>query len=122
MISAQIDTAVSSGVRPPMSSPIGARIRAEPLVGHTRLAEPLDTLARGCAAIPSRRGTHIRRQRADDRGHVELGVVGEHTDRIAHTELVADLLEVPVGPIVHDLVGHREPLRASRTPPTRRRR
>ena len=37
-------------------------------------------------------------------------VVREHADRVARPELVADLGEVAVGPVVDDLVGHREPL------------
>ena len=110
MISAQIAIAVSSGVRAPMSSPIGAITRCELLVGDTRLVEPLDpsrVRAPGShrAEIPD-----AGRQRADDRGHVELGVVGEHADCVVTTEAVADLREVAVGPVVHDFVGHRESL------------
>ena len=37
-------------------------------------------------------------------------VVGQHAHHIARTELVADLGEVAVGPVVDDFVGHREPL------------
>ena len=50
------------------------------------------------------------RERPDDGGHVELAVVGEHAHRVTRAEVVADLLEVAVGPLVDDLVGHREPL------------
>jgi hypothetical protein len=35
-------------------------------------------------------------------------VVREDTHRVPRTEFVTDLLEIPVGPVVHDLVGHRE--------------
>ena len=44
------------------------------------------------------------------RRHVELGVVGEHAHRVARPELGTDLLEVAVGPLVDDVVGHREAL------------
>ena len=37
-------------------------------------------------------------------------VVGEHADDVARSEPGADLGEVSIGPLVHDLVGHREPL------------
>ena len=47
-------------------------------------------------------------QGADDGGHVELVVVGEHADGVAGTQLVADAVEQAVGPVHHDLVGHRE--------------
>ena len=43
---------------------------------------------------------------AIDGGHVELGVVGEHADGVARAEAVADLGQVAVGPVDHDLVGH----------------
>src|SRR5262249_41094018 len=53
---------------------------------------------------------HVRGQRADDGGYVELRVVGEHAHRVAWTELLPDLLQVPVGPVVDDLVGEGEAL------------
>ena len=37
-------------------------------------------------------------------------VVREHAHRVARPELGADLGEIAIGPVVHDLVGHREPL------------
>ena len=76
---------------------------------------------RACAASPSRRGSRRRSASAATiAGTSNLRVVGEHAHRVARPELVADLGEVAVGPVVDDLVGHREPLRRSRTPRARR--
>ena len=110
MISAQIATAVSSGVRAPTSSPIGDITRAISASSRPVLAQALDaTLVRPARAhraeVPD-----VGLHRGRDRGHVELVVVGQHAHRVARSELVADLGEVAVGPVVHDLVGHREPL------------
>ena len=48
MISAQIETAVSSGVRAPRSRPIGDISRCESAVGHARLAQ---ALASACSCV-----------------------------------------------------------------------
>ncbi len=82
----------------------------ELVVGDARLPEALGAPAVGLARAHRAEVPHAGRQRADDRRHVELAVVGEHADRVARTELVAHLLEVAVGPLVDDLVGHREAL------------
>ena len=87
MISAQIETAVSSGVRAPMSSPIGRHDPRELGVGR----RPPRAAARLRSACVRRR-THraevadIGGERGDDGGHVELGVVGEDADRVAWAE------------------------------------
>ena len=66
MISAQIDTAVSSGVRAPMSRPIGAWIRARLVVGDAGLAEALRPLGVRRPRAHGARGTR-RRSRASRR-------------------------------------------------------
>ena len=56
MISAQIETAVSSGVRAPMSRPMGAMIALELLrVGDAHLGQALHAAWRGSCGCPSRR-------------------------------------------------------------------
>ena len=124
MISAAIDTAVSSGVRAPRSSPIGedsrpissfdspaSRSRASPLLVGAPRAHRADVGDRQ----PQR---HLQQR------DVELRVVGEHAEHRALVDPAGvDLgLQVAVRPLDDHLVGVGEPLRASRTPAGRRRR
>ena len=91
-----------------MSRPIGDITRAISSSVDARLAQPLDpTLVRAARAHRAE-VADPRLHRRHDRGHVELVVVGQHADRVARTELVADLREVAIGPVVDDFVGHRE--------------
>ena len=110
MISAQIDTAVSSGVRAPTSRPIGDRTPGELDVGEPRLAQPLDALFVRAPAAHRSEIPHVGSNARHDRGDVELGVVSEHAHRIARPERVADGGQEPIGPVVHYLVRHRKPL------------
>ena len=83
MISAQIDTAVSSGVRAPRSSPIGARMRASAGLVDPRLAQPRDAVGVGAPAAHGAEVADLGGERGHDGGDVELGVVGEHAHRVA---------------------------------------
>ena len=111
MISAQIETAVSSGVRAPMSSPIGAMIRARLGVVDARLGRSRSTrsawVRRDC---PSRRGSRRRcRSAATMAGTSNLwSWVSTHTASRGPS-VGADPLEQAVRPVDDDLVGHREP-------------
>ena len=88
--------------RPPSPPACGRRCRARsaPCTRASsasvdaRLAQPLDALVVGAARAHRAEVADLGRERADDRGHVELGVVGEHAHRVARPELVADLREV----------------------------
>ena len=109
MISAQIEMAVSSGERAPMSRPIGAMIRARSTGSvDAHLGQPLHPLGVGLPRAHHAEVADSVRQRALDGRHVELVVVGEHADGVAWTERRADPLEQAVGPVDDDLVGHRE--------------
>ena len=84
MISAQIDTAVSSGVRAPMSRPMGAMMRAEVGVGRRPpRASRASAVVVGAAAAHRPEVADVGGERGHDGGHVELGVVGEHAHRVA---------------------------------------
>ena len=84
-------------------------------VGEPRLAQPLDRGPRASGASPSRRCTRPwSRTAATIAGTSNLwSWVSTQTRRAA--ELGADLVEVAVGPVVHDLVGHREPRTVANT-------
>ena len=114
MISAAIETAVSSGVRAPRSSPIGLDSRLSSAVGQPRRRAAGPSGRRGCAATPSRRRRRPRQpQRHLEQRDVELRVVGEHADHGARVERARLGLrrQVAVRPVDDDLVGGREPRR-----------
>ena len=110
-ISAAIDTAVSSGVRAPRSSPIGEDSRVQVGVLHARLAQPLEPVVVGA---PRAHGSHVGDLRHPqchlEQRHVELRVVGEDAhDRARVDPAGLDLDgEVAVRPLDDDLVGGRE--------------
>ena len=109
MISAQIDTAVSSGVRAPMSSPIGEWSRSSCIrVVHAGFGQPLHPLVVGRPAAHHPDVADPRGERAEQRRHVELRVVGEYADRVARAERRAALVEHRRRPGDEHLVGHRE--------------
>jgi hypothetical protein len=71
--------------------------------------EPLVALLRGAAGAHGAEVADVGRQGGHQRGDVELGVVGEHADRVAGAEVGPDLVQQAVGPVHDDLVGQREP-------------
>ena len=109
MISAQIATAVSSGVRPPRSRPMGARRRARSS-GRSMpsSARRLEAAFVGAAAPHHAEVADLGGQGAHDGRDVELGVVGEHADGVERAEAGPDLVEHLLGPVDHHLVGGRE--------------
>ena len=109
MISAQIATAVSSGVRAPRSRPIGRVQARQRRVVDAGLAQPLDAVGVGAPAAHGAEVADVGGERGDDGRYVELVVVGEHAHGVARRERAADLLEEAVGPVDDDLVGQREP-------------
>ena len=95
-----------------------ARPDVEPDRGHDpleagvvdpRLSEARDAVGVRASAPHRPEVSDARAERRHDRGHVELHVVGEHAHRVARSERRTDAREVTVGPVAHDLVGHREP-------------
>lgn len=80
MISAAMDTAVSSGVRAPRSRPTGEARRASPSLVHPGLPQPGEPVGVGPAAAhhPDVRGGGP--QRRGEQRHVELRVVGQDAD------------------------------------------
>src|SRR5437763_9806903 len=89
--------------------PDGAHHPGQVLVGGTRLPQPFDPFA---VRAPRAHGADVAGvggQGGHEGGDVELGVVSEHADCVARTQILPDLRQVAVGPVHHDLVGHREP-------------
>ena len=123
MISAAIDTAVSSGVRAPRSSPIGLDSRVELGLGQAGLPQPGHPVV---VRAPRPHRAHVadlgQPQRDLEQRNVELRVVGEHADHGAGVDRARLGLrgQVAVRPVDDDLVGGREPRAASRTPGGRR--
>ena len=97
--SAQIEIAVSSGVRAPMSRPIGDITRPISVVGEPGLAQAHDPAFVGAARAHRADVADLGLHRGDDRGHVELVVVGEHAHDVALGEAGADLAEVRSGQV-----------------------
>src|SRR5205823_3618633 len=83
---------------------------SELVVGDAGLTQTFGPLGVGLARAHRAEVADARRERSDDGGNIELAVVREHAHRVAWPELVADLLQVAVGPLVDDLVGHGKPL------------
>ena len=109
MISAQIETAVSSGVRAPMSSPIGDISRSRSAGSVTPdLGESLHPFGVGLAAAHHADVADVGGERPLHGGHVELRVVGQDAHGVARSELGAVLVEHRGRPGDLDLVGHRE--------------
>ena len=114
MISAQIETAVSSGVRAPMSRPIGAMTRTS-----CSSVTP-SAISRSLRSAVVRREP-IAPQVADlgvecrnHGGNVELWVVGQHAYGVTSGQLAADTIQHNrFGPVDDDLVGLREALLGS---------
>ena len=104
--SARIETAVSTGVRAPTSSPHGAWILAIACVVEPRLAQPLDPPLLGAAAAERAHVAGAGGERRDQRRLVELRVVGEDQHHVARPELPA--LQVAVRPVHHHLGDLRE--------------
>ena len=110
MISAQIDTAVSSGVRAPMSRPIGEWSRSSSSALGRRRPRRGAAMRLSCVR-PAAHHADVadpRGERTDDRRNVELGVVRQHAHRVAGSEGVAALVEHRCRPRDEHLVGHRE--------------
>ena len=108
MISAQMATAVSSGVRAPMSRPIGPMTRARPASSTPASRKADRPVVVGPPRTHGPQVADVGLQGRHDGRHVELRVVGEHADRVAGPEAGADLGQVLVRPGHHHLVGHRE--------------
>ena len=109
MISATIEIAVSSGVRAPMSRPIGGHQPGE-LRGAVdrRPRQSLEPLVVGRPAAHDADVADVGGERALHGRHVELRVVGEDAHRVAGAERLTPLREHRAGPRDHHLVGHRE--------------
>ena len=110
MISAQIEIAVSSGVRAPMSSPIGAMTRARPASVDAPRPQPLDALGVRACGCPWRRCSRRRcAARPTMAGTSNLwSWVSTQTASRGPSE-APTALEQPVGPVDDDLVGIGEP-------------
>ena len=111
MISAAIDTAVSSGVRAPRSRPIGLASRLS-----SASVRPASRSRSHAVVVGAPRAHHadvadLGQPQSDlEDGHVELRVVGEHADRGPGVDraLLGLRGEVAVGPLDDDLVGGGE--------------
>ena len=113
MISARMETAVSSGVCAPMSRPTGPGDARELLLRDARLAQPVAALLLRAARAESADVADPAAQRARDGRVVQLRVVREHDDVILGPQL--DDVVALLGPFHDDLVGRRNAARPSRT-------
>ena len=109
MISAQMLTAVSSGVLAPMSRPIGdiKRSRSAAAATPTACRRSIRPRVRGAAAHHAD-VAHAGRQRALNCRNIELRIVCEDADGIPRPQLLADLVEDGRRPRDPDSVRHRE--------------
>ena len=123
MISAAMQTAVSSGVRAPRSSPIGRGQPGQLLLGQAGLAQPLEPVVVGAPrAHRADVGDLGSRSATSSTGTSNFGswVSTQITVRPSIRPAVDLGLEVPVRPVDDDLVGVREPASRWRTPAARR--
>ena len=93
MISAQIEIAVSSGVRAPRSRPIGDISRSRSVGVDARLEQALQPLGVRRAAAHHADVADVGGQRGLHGRDVELVVVGQDADRVARPERRAAALE-----------------------------
>ena len=113
-ISPMIDSAVSSAVSAPRSSPIGARDALEIRLLDALGQQPLAPLGLRAARAHRADVAGVRAQREHERRVVELRVVGEDRDRGRAVD-AAELLERLLRPRRDDLLGVREARAAGRT-------
>ena len=109
MISAQMAMAVSSGVRAPMSMPIGAISRAKGGLLDAGGPQAFQAPGMGTARAHGAQVAHPGAERGDDGGHVELVVVGQHAHGVTRPQVVPGPGQVGLGPLHDDLVGVGEP-------------
>ena len=107
-ISAMIARAVSAGVRPPRSSPIGPRSRARSASPTPGREEPGPAIGLRLPRPDRADVAAAATERLDDRGLVELHVVGQDRDRVGRPQ--ADLVGDLVRPADHERVDVGEPL------------